>query len=146
MTPRRPGLARLAMLVLLAACGGSAQQQPGKVVVSETKVEILEPITFTGEAELTPSSYQTLDALARTFTGNPSIKLVEVQAFVLDDAFGDEAARQQIADRRAKLVVDYLIGKQVAASRLIAQGYATAAPDAPRLAMQFLILKRGPDE
>jgi outer membrane protein OmpA-like peptidoglycan-associated protein len=141
-------LARITLLVLLAACGGSPKKEPakepGKIVTSETQLEILEPITFTGEAELTPGSYQTLDAVAATFAGNPDIKLVEIGVFVLD---GDEATRQQIADRRAKLIVDYLVGKQIAAERLQAQGYVTPPEDEkPTNHVRFLILKRGSDE
>jgi outer membrane protein OmpA-like peptidoglycan-associated protein len=127
--------ARIALLVLgvltvLGACGGSQrpEEKPGRTVISEGSIEILDPISFTGEAELAPSSHPALDAIASTLDGNPSIKLVEVRAHVAD---GDEAARQQIADRRAQVVVDYLIGRKVAAARLRARGVTqpSAKPD-----------------
>lgn len=138
-------LARTALLalVLLAACGGSggSPKKPGKVVVSDTQIDILEPIHFAGEVELTPGSYKTLDAVASTFVGNPSILQVEVQVYVLD---GDEAARQPLADRRARMLVDYLVGKGVAAGRLLPQGYSTPPAEDPTDQVRFLILKRGP--
>ena len=130
----------LVLLVLLAACGGAAhpQDKPGRVVTSETDIEILDPISFTGEAELAPSSHRALDAIAETLDGNPSIKRVEVLVHVAD---GDEAARQQIADRRAQAVVDYLVGRKVAAARLTARGVTTPAAD-PKHTVELNILER----
>lgn len=132
--------ARIALLVLLAACGGASQhpEQPGKVVVSQGSVEILDPVSFAGEAELAPSSFPILDSIANTLDGNPSIKRVEVQVHVAE---GDEAARQQIADRRAQAIVDYLIGKQIAAGRLRARGMVTPAAD-PKNGVEIIILER----
>lgn len=146
MTARLARIAR--SVLLLAACGGSPKQEPAeppaKIVVSDTQLEILDPIAFTGEAELTPGSHRLLDAVAETFTGNPDIKLVEIGVFVLD---GDEAARQQIADRRAQRIVDYLVGKQIAAERLQPRGYVTAPEgEPPTNRVRLLVLKRGSDE
>jgi ABC-type glycerol-3-phosphate transport system substrate-binding protein len=142
MTARLARLVVLALLALLAACGGSPKKKK-VVVTSETVVEILDPITFTGEGELTPGSYKTLDAIAATLVGNPGILLVEVQVYVLE---GDEATRQELADRRARVVVDYLVGKQVAASRLVPQGYVTPPEDEPRSGVRFFVVKRAPTE
>jgi hypothetical protein len=130
-------LARFALpvLLVLAACGGP-KKKPVRVI-TDTKVELVEPIAFTGE-ELAPSALPALDAVAQTLVGNPSILLVEAQVHVTD---GDEATRQQRADKRAQVVVDYLVGKQVAAERLQAQGYVTPSPDRTTPTV-FLILKR----
>jgi ABC-type glycerol-3-phosphate transport system substrate-binding protein len=146
--PSMPALARLALLALLvaAACGGGSSNKPGtkpgKVVVSEAAIEILDPITFTGEVELPPSSQKTLDAMAATLNGNPSLELVEVGVSVTT---GDEAARQALADRRAQAVVDYLVGKQVEAARLAPAGY-TGWPGEPSSSeeVRFLVIRRGP--
>jgi outer membrane protein OmpA-like peptidoglycan-associated protein len=124
------------LLLVLAACGGPKSKP--RMVVTDSKVELVEPITFTGEAEIAPSAIPALDAIAETLVGNPSILLVEVQVYVTD---GDEATRQQRADKRAQVVVDYLIGKQVAAERLQAKGYVTPSPDRTTPTV-FLILKR----
>lgn len=147
--PSMPALARLACLASLtvgAACGGGASNtpvdKPGKVVVSEAAIEILDPITFTGEVELPPSSQKTLDAMAATLKGNDELELVEVGVSVTE---GDEAGRQALADRRAQAVVDYLIGKQVEAARLTPAGY-TGWPGEPssKEQVRFLVLKRRP--
>jgi hypothetical protein len=135
MTARLAGIA----LLLLVACG-SSPKQPGKVVTSDSQIEILDPISFTSETELAPGSYKTLDAIASTFVGNPSIQLVEVQVHVLD---GDAATRQQRADQRARLIVDYLVSKQVAAERLDPRGYITPPTEDPTNHVRFFIVKRG---
>ncbi len=133
-------LARLALLVLpLAACGGSSPKKPGVVVTDVQAPKLIDPIDFTGEAELTPASSRSLDEVASTLIGNPSLRLVEVQVFVLD---GDEATRQARADRRAQVVVDYLVGKGVAAERLTPGGYVTPTTEARTNHVQFVILQR----
>ncbi|HWO26886.1 MAG TPA: OmpA family protein [Kofleriaceae bacterium] len=136
-------LARIALLVLLAACGGSPKKEPrGKVVVTDvTAPELLEPIAWAGEVELAPESHKTLDAVAATLTNNQEIRLIEVGVFYLE---GDQAARQQIADRRARLIVGYLVGKQVEAERLEAAGYIEPTEDNKTSSVRFLILKRDP--
>jgi len=141
MVARIARIARISLVALAAACGGSSsnQSQPKKVVTSEATVEILDPVSFTGEAELAPSSHPILDSVASTLDGNPSIKLVEVEVHVAD---GDAEARQQLADRRAQAIVDYLVGKGVAAARLRAKGLVTPAAD-PKNPVSFVILERG---
>jgi len=141
MVARRAGIALL-VLGVLGACGGSPrhEEKPGRVVVAKGEIEILDPVSFTGEAELAPSSHRALDSIAETLDGNPSIKLVEVRVHVVD---GDEAARQQLADRRAQVVVDYLIGRKVAAARLRARGVTTPAAK-PNEPVELHILERDP--
>lgn len=59
-------LARLVLLVLaLAACGGSSPKKPGVVVSDVTAPRLIDPIDFTGEAELTPASSRSIDEVAR---------------------------------------------------------------------------------
>lgn len=133
-------ISRIALLALAVACGGSSSQDKHRTVVtSQAEIEILDPVSFTGEAELAPTSYPILDSIASTLDGNPSIKLVEVQVHVAD---GDDATRQQRADRRAQAVIDYLVGKGVTATRLRARGLATP-PGNPKDEVSFHILERG---
>jgi OmpA-OmpF porin, OOP family len=129
----------IALFALTVACGGASSNKPKTVVTSETTIEVLDPVSFTGEAELAPSSSKILDAVASTLEGNPSIKLVEVQVFVID---GDEATRQQRADRRAQAIVDYLVGKGVAAARLRTKGFITPDEEAKNH-VSFMIAERG---
>jgi outer membrane protein OmpA-like peptidoglycan-associated protein len=136
MTARLAGF----VLLLLVACGGSSPKKPK--IVTDTKVEIIDKIEFTSDTELTPDSYKTLDEIARTLEGNPSIQLVEVQVYILD---GEEATRQERADQRARHLVDYLVGKQVAAERLEPKGYITPPKEDPTNRVRFFIARRGPD-
>jgi outer membrane protein OmpA-like peptidoglycan-associated protein len=142
-------IARLAgiALLLLVACGSSSSpsspKKPGKVVVSDTTVVINDRLEFTSDTELTPASYKTLDAIAATLVENPSIQLVEVRVYVLD---GDEATRQQRADQRARHLVDYLVGKQVAAERVGPRGYITPPAADATSHVDFFIARTGPGD
>jgi outer membrane protein OmpA-like peptidoglycan-associated protein len=128
---------RIAVLVLAVACGGASQNKP-KTIVSEASIEILDPVSFVGDAELAPASHKLLDAVAATLDGNPSLKLIEVEVHVAD---GDDATRQHRADQRAQVIIDYLIGKGVAAARLRAKG-AAASPEDPKSSVNLVDIER----
>ena len=124
----------------------------GRVVVTDTDVEILDPVTFEpGKAVITAASHPALDAIAATLQGNPSILLVEVQSHT--DERGDDQFNQRLSDARARAVMSYLIAKGVDRSRLVAQGYGETQPldarhDEAAWAKNdrivFLVLKRSP--
>jgi outer membrane protein OmpA-like peptidoglycan-associated protein len=111
------------------------------MVVTETHVEILDPIRFlSGSVTLDPRSTPILDAIASTLTGNPSIKLVAVHAYGADALTQFQA---RIGADRAQAIVDQLVARGVARTRLVAQGEATPPPGAGP-GPQFEILKRDP--
>lgn len=118
----------------------------GRVVVTETSTTILDVVEFApGTAEIREHSHATLDAVAETLQGNPSIQLVEVQAHTRGDG-GDEASLD-LSDLRAAAVTAYLVAKGVEPARLTAQGYGNTQPlvrgvDAKNERIAFLILKR----
>lgn len=124
----------------------------GRVVVTDTDVEILDPVTFEpGKDVITPTSVPALDAVAATLQGNPTIQLVEVQSHT--DERGDFAFNMRLTDARAHAVVSYLVAKGVDPARLIAQGYGETQPiDASHNEaawvknhrVAFLIVKRSP--
>ena len=93
------------------------------MVVTDTVIEILDDVRFIGRDTIATRSLRTLDAIAETFIGNPSIELVEVQA--------SSAARAQAC-------VDYLVGQGVESHRLV-----TGVVDGNRAA--FLIVRRASD-
>jgi outer membrane protein OmpA-like peptidoglycan-associated protein len=125
----------------------------GKVVVTETSIEILDVIYFEyDKAVILPKSYPILDAVAATMQGNPSIQLIEIQGHT--DERGDDAYNLDLSDRRAKAVMKYLVDKGVAEKRLTAQGYGETQPLdrrhneaawAKNRRVAFLILKRATD-
>lgn len=120
-----------------------------RVVVTDTETTILDVVEFApGTATLRPHSQPTLDAVAATLLGNPSIELVEVQSHT--SGTGDEAANLALTGERATAVVTYLVAAGVAPERLEAQGYGDTQPidrasPAKNERVSFLILKRTSD-
>jgi outer membrane protein OmpA-like peptidoglycan-associated protein len=136
----------LGSLVLLSA---DAPQEHGRVVVTETETTILDVVDFApGTATLRGTSSATLDAVAETLRGNPSIALVEVQSHMR----GEGDADLELSQRRAEVVVAYLVAAGVEPGRLVAQGYGDTQPLDPHAAtaaknerIAFLIVKRAGD-
>jgi outer membrane protein OmpA-like peptidoglycan-associated protein len=125
----------------------------GRVVVTDTSIEILDVIYFEyDKAVILSKSYPILDAVAATLQGNPSIQLVEIQGHT--DERGDDAYNLDLSDRRAKAVMKYLVDKGVDSKRLTAQGYGETQPLdrrhieaawAKNRRVAFLIIKRATD-
>ncbi|HEY3803068.1 MAG TPA: OmpA family protein [Kofleriaceae bacterium] len=146
---------RRTLVVIALALGSTllmAADSPrahGRVIVTETSTTILDVVAFApGTATLCTKSLATLDAVAETLKGNPSIELVEVQAHMRTD--GDADGSLELSQDRADVVVDYLIHAGVAPGRLVAQGYGQTQPldaavPAKNERVAFLILKRAGD-
>ncbi|MEX0636102.1 MAG: OmpA family protein [Ferruginibacter sp.] len=77
------------------------------------------------KATLQPNSLESLDQLVNLLNENPTM-FIELGAHT--DSKGDDAYNQKLSDARAKTVVDYLIGKGIDASRLVAKGYGESHP------------------
>lgn len=119
-----------------------------RVVVTDTETTILDVIEFApGTATLRATSRPTLDAVAETLRGNPSIERVEVQSHT--SGLGDHCANQRLSDQRAAVVMKYLVDAGIEPSRLVAQGYGDAQPiditsPVKNERVAFLILQRAP--
>lgn len=99
--------------VSLAGC------QPGQTVV-------LHGVNFEfDKATLTVNARTILDQVASALTDAPQIR-VEVGGHT--DARGSDAYNQELSERRAQSVVDYLVGKGIAPERLQAAGYGETTP------------------
>ena len=140
-------------LALALASGVALLAEPaprGRVIVTDTETEILDVVEFApGTATLRPRSLPTLDAVAATLCGNPSIELVEVQSHT--GGVGDETANQALTEQRAAAVVAYLVAAGVEPARLSPQGYGDTQPlargePAKNERVAFLIFKRSPDQ
>ncbi|MBE7453379.1 MAG: OmpA family protein [Kofleriaceae bacterium] len=126
----------------------------GRVVVTDTKIEILDKVYFEyNKAIIKSESYPILDAVAATLEGNPDIQLVEVQGHT--DERGNDAYNLDLSDKRAKAVVKYLVDKGIEQRRLQGQGYGETQPIdrksneaawAKNRRVEFLILKRSNDD
>lgn len=83
-------------------------------------------VTFaTDSASITPAFYTTLDQVASTIAEYPQT-LVEVGGHT--DSTGAEAYNQQLSERRASAVAQYLIARNVAASRVTTASYGETRP------------------
>jgi outer membrane protein OmpA-like peptidoglycan-associated protein len=122
----------------------------GRVVVTDTKIEILDKIYFEYDSDVIQKrSFGILDAIVATMQGNPDIRLVEIQGHT--DERGSDAYNLDLSDRRAASVRRYLVDHGVDAKRLQSQGYGESQPIAQgkgeaawakNRRVEFLILKR----
>jgi len=120
------------LLLLVGACAGPAQKQ--RIVTTSTSIEILEPIRFAaGSAELSATSGKTLDVVASTLAGNPSIKLIRVEAY--------SKTSTTLAGERAEVVRAALISRGIDGERLIAAGQTPDISDVEN-GVSFVIEKR----
>jgi len=125
----------------------------GRVVVTDTKIEILDKIYFEFDKDIIKSqSFPILDAVASTMEGNPDILKVEIQGHT--DEQGNDNYNLNLSDRRAAAVRKYLVDKGVDPDRLQSQGYGEKVPLdrrhnqeawAKNRRVEFLILKRAND-
>jgi OOP family OmpA-OmpF porin len=125
---------RLALVFVLVA--GCSHEPPPAKPTTDSKFELLPQVDFVADTDqISPDALKTLDAVAATLDGNPSILVVEVRAYVSGSG---EPERQELADRRAHRLVDYLVGKGIKADRLSAHGVVAPTSTQP----MFEIVKR----
>jgi outer membrane protein OmpA-like peptidoglycan-associated protein len=75
--------------------------------------------------QLDPQARTELDALAERLTVNPDLS---IELAVHADARGDATDLQNLTQKRAEALVDYLKSKGVAKERLVAEGYGSSRP------------------
>lgn len=122
----------------------------GRVVVTDTKIEILDKIYFEYNSDKIKSqSFPILDAIVATLEGNPDISLIEIQGHT--DERGSDSYNLDLSDRRAASVRKYITEHGIEASRLQSQGYGETQPLDPKSneaawaknrRVEFLIIKR----
>jgi OOP family OmpA-OmpF porin len=79
----------------------------------------------TNSSYIKSGAYPLLDEVVTILAKNPQIK-VEVQGYA--DNTGTAQYNQWLSERRAKRVMDYLLGKGIARERLQAKGYGSTQP------------------
>jgi outer membrane protein OmpA-like peptidoglycan-associated protein len=79
----------------------------------------------TDKFDLKTQSTVELDKLADFLTKNAAIS-IEIEGHT--DSDGDDARNMTLSDNRAKSVMNYLVGKGIAASRITAKGYGETKP------------------
>jgi OmpA-OmpF porin, OOP family len=112
-----------------SSCGGAAAAKP-RVAVTKEKLELKETIYFdTGEATIKPVSFSLLDEVAGVLKQHGELKRTEIEGHT--DSQGDAAFNQQLSQRRAEAVREYLVRKGIDESRLGAKGFGADKPIAP---------------
>ena len=115
----------------------------GRVVVTDTSIEILDRIYFAKDSDGVQSrSAAIVDAIAATLAGNPDIAKVEIGGH----ASSDEGDVWGLSAHRANAVRDALVARGIARTRLVVVPYGATQPlrdgDASRR-VEFRIAERG---
>lgn len=96
-------------------------------VKAEEKIVITQKIHFEFDrATIRPISYPILDDVASLLARNPQIAHVRIEGHT--DWIGSDAYNQNLSQRRADSVRNYLIQKGIAPDRLIAVGFGETRP------------------
>ena len=94
------------------------------------KIEITDKIQFeVGKATLKKVSFKILDGVVKVMNDRPGIKKVQIEGHT--DATGDPEMNRGLSQRRAESVMEYLVKKGIAATRLVAKGFGPDKPIAP---------------
>lgn len=117
--------------------------EPGRLVVTDSDVVVLQAVQFARGADALPSEAAPIvDAVAAVLVGHPDIAVVEVGG----NASADEPDAWELAMRRATAVKAALVARGVAADRLRATTYGATRPDRAPRRVDFLIVKRTGDD
>ena len=96
-----------------------------KKIVVGSKVVLNNVFFGSGKSVLKKESKTELDNLLKLLNDAPSLKL-EISGHT--DNTGSDAVNQKLSEKRAKAVVDYLVGKGVSTDRLTYKGYGSKEP------------------
>jgi len=120
------------------------------VTVRAREIIIRRQVNFaTDSADILPDSIPLLTEIADVLLRNPDILRVEIQGHT--DNRGPREHNQDLSQRRADSVREWLIGAGVSASRLESRGYGDSEPRVPNLTaanrarnrrVQFMITER----
>ncbi|MFT3698094.1 MAG: hypothetical protein QM831_33440 [Kofleriaceae bacterium] len=115
---------RALLITMVTTLWAATAMARGHVVVTDTKVEILDDVHWIGTTT-TPmvSAQRTFDAVASTLQGNPSIHL-EVVGFGSDLVRGNALMQAGLGKQRADVIVKELVRRGVDPTRLTASGEA----------------------
>lgn len=87
---------------------------------------VLKGVNFElNSSELTASSSESLDKAVAAMNKYGDLR-IEIQAHT--DSMGEAAYNQALSEKRANSVRDYMIGKGIAADRMVAKGYGETQP------------------
>src|SRR6185312_4466501 len=98
-------------------------------VKGSNEIEVLKRIEFEFDRSvILPVSYPILDEMVKLLEANPTIKHIDIEGHT--DNQGTAEYNQKLSEDRAQSVMNYLVGKGIAASRLSAKGFGLTRPRA----------------
>ena len=109
----------------------SSQQKPYELeillqpIASNNKITLNNVFFDFDKSELNAVSFLELDKVVELLQKNPTLK-IEIAGHT--DNKGDKKYNQILSQKRAESVVNYLVQKGIAATRLIAKGYGDTMP------------------
>ena len=110
----------------------NARPKRANVIVTQNQIIIRKQIHFeTDSAVIQGDSTSLMEEIADVINRNEDIKLVEIQGHT--DNTGTREHNQDLSDRRANSVKDWLTSHGIDASRLEAKGYGQTRPIAPNV-------------
>ncbi|HWO22902.1 MAG TPA: OmpA family protein [Kofleriaceae bacterium] len=125
---------------------------PDRVVLTASSIDIKDKVQFaTGKAEILPESFSLLDDVAKVFTENEQIEVVQIEGHT--DSTGTADINRKLSQQRAESVLKYLASKGVAKKRMVAKGFGPDRPIADNgddvgreknRRVEFNIIKQGP--
>lgn len=107
------------------------------ILAAINKPQVVENIFYDFDrASLRPESKAALDEMAQMLRDNPNVS-IEMGSHT--DRVGTEEYNEGLSDRRAKSVVDYLVGAGISAGRLSWKGYGKSVPKTvtPRINREY---------
>lgn len=121
-----------AMAVSMLLCGVAYYREECKVAtVMGTKISVSQQIFFDyDKASIKPVSYPVLDEVYKVMVENPEVS-VEVQGHT--DNQGAADYNKKLSQARAESVMEYLVKRGIAPTRLTAKGYGLEVPIASNL-------------
>lgn len=115
----------------LNAIGGYWMAEAEVIKLEEVKIVVGSTIELNNvefdfnKATLRSESFEELDNVVKFLSDNPS---VEIELAGHTDNIGDDNYNLKLSQERAESVKNYLTGKGIAGSRLIAKGYGESRP------------------
>jgi outer membrane protein OmpA-like peptidoglycan-associated protein len=106
---------------------GCPYEAPPFVLVESDRIRIKGTILFeTGKAKIQQRSFKLLDEVASVLAKNPALGPILIEGHT--DNKGSRAMNVDLSQRRAKAVLEYLVGKGIDRKRLSAKGFGFDRP------------------
>lgn len=101
---------------------------PPRVEITDDRILIREKIQFDYDrATIRPESFDLLAEIAAVIRDNPRLELIRIEGHASEE--GADEYNLQLSKRRAKSVLDHLVGKgKVDPKRLLSEGYGETRP------------------